>query len=60
MTCDLADKTFTDEAAARAHFEKMRWPDGPICPHCSTIDEATELHGESTARAFVRWRKKQN
>jgi transposase-like protein len=56
MTCDLTDKTFTDEAAARAHFEKMRWPDGPICPHCGTIDEATELHGESTRPGLYKCR----
>jgi transposase-like protein len=56
MTCDLTDKTFTDEAAARAHFEKMRWPDGPICPHCGTIDEATELHGESTRAGLYKCR----
>jgi transposase-like protein len=56
MTCDLTDKTFTDETAARAHFEKMRWPDGPICPHCGTIDEATELHGESTRQGLYKCR----
>ncbi len=56
MTCDLTDKTFTDETAARAHFEKMRWPDGPICPHCGTIDEATELHGKSTRPGLYKCR----
>jgi transposase-like protein len=56
MTCDLTDKTFTDEHAARAHFEKMRWPDGPICPHCGTIDEATELRGESTRAGLYKCR----
>lgn len=56
MTCDLTDKTFTDETAARAHFEKMRWPDGPICAHCGTIDEATELHGESTRQGLYKCR----
>jgi transposase-like protein len=50
------DKTFTDETAARTHFEKMRWPDGPICPHCGTIDEATELHGESTRAGLYKCR----
>ena len=23
-----------DDAEARAYLESMRWPDGPICPHC--------------------------
>ena len=25
---------FHDEAAARAWFELVRWPHGPVCPHC--------------------------
>jgi transposase-like protein len=56
MTCDLTDKTFTDETAARAHFEKMRWPNGPICPHCGVINEATELKGESTRPGLYKCR----
>lgn len=47
MTCDLTDKIFTDEEAARAHFEALRWPNGPICPHCGGVDEATLMHGKS-------------
>jgi transposase-like protein len=56
MTCDLTDKTFTDETAAREHFEKLRWPDGPVCHHCGTINEATELHGESTRAGLYKCR----
>jgi transposase-like protein len=48
MALNLKAKIFTDEAAARAHLEKIQWPDGPICPHCGVVDEATELSGEST------------
>jgi transposase-like protein len=47
MTCDLTDPIFTDETAARVHFEKLRWPAGPVCPHCGTVGEATELRGKS-------------
>lgn len=25
-----------DENAARAFLERLRWPDGPVCPHCKT------------------------
>jgi len=25
---------FSTEEAARAYFEALRWPDGPVCPHC--------------------------
>src|SRR5215472_7770042 len=48
MTVNLADPIFNDEDAARRHFEARRWPDGPICPHCGCIDNATELQGQST------------
>lgn len=44
----LTDPIFHDEDAARRHFEALRWPDGPICPHCGSIDNATELKGQST------------
>ncbi len=43
MTLDLSDSTFTDEDKARTHFEGIRWPNGPICPHCGNAD-ATRLY----------------
>jgi transposase-like protein len=48
MTLNFKDKTYTDEAAARAHLESLQWPNGPVCPHCSVVDEATKLQGQST------------
>jgi transposase-like protein len=48
MATDLTDPIFTDENAARAHFEMLRWPNGPACPHCGSVDNATELKGKST------------
>src|SRR5229473_7218210 len=56
MTCDLTDKIFTDENEARIHFEKLRWPDGPVCPHCGTVNEATELKGSSTRPGLYKCR----
>jgi len=47
MTLDLKAKIFTDEEAARRHLEKLQWPDGPVCPHCGSV-EATKLQGKST------------
>lgn len=38
-------KRFTDEQAARTHLEAIQWPDGPICPHCGTIDRASRIAG---------------
>lgn len=35
---DLTNKIFHDEDAARAHLEGQRWPNGAVCPHCSSPD----------------------
>src|SRR5438270_12509324 len=41
---DLTHPIFHDEAKARAHFEKLRWPDGPICPHCGSHKDIGKVH----------------
>ena len=48
MTVDLTNPIFHDEETARRHFEALRWPGGPICPHCGVVGNATELKGKST------------
>ncbi|HUA52985.1 MAG TPA: IS1595 family transposase, partial [Candidatus Sulfotelmatobacter sp.] len=45
---DLTNPIYHDDEAARRHFEAVRWPNGPECPHCGVIGEATELQGKST------------
>lgn len=47
MTINLTDPLFTDEAKARAHLEEIRWPDGPVCPHCGSLDKVYRLSGKS-------------
>jgi transposase-like protein len=34
---------FSSEDAAREYLEKLRWPDGPICPHCGLLNNAYRL-----------------
>jgi transposase-like protein len=53
MTVNLTDPIFHDEETARRHFEALRWPDGPICPHCGSFNNATELKGKSTRPGFT-------
>lgn len=36
---------FTSEEAARKHLEAIRWPSGPVCPHCGTVGEASRIQG---------------
>jgi transposase-like protein len=39
----LFEPHFTDEDKAREYLEAMRWPEGPICPHCGVIGEAGRI-----------------
>lgn len=41
------DAIYTDDEAARVHLESLLWPDGPVCPHCGVVDEATLMKGKS-------------
>jgi transposase-like protein len=34
----LTNPIFTDANKAREHLESLRWPNGPICPHCGNAD----------------------
>ncbi len=45
---NLTDPMFHDDDAARAHLEKLRWPNGPTCPHCGTVVGITRFQGKST------------
>ncbi len=36
--CDLTAPEFQDEDTARRHVEANRWPDGPVCPHCGSME----------------------
>ena len=45
---------YRDEDAARKHIEKTRWPDGPECPHCGLVNEATKLEPRNGSKKGVR------
>ena len=36
------------EKQARRYLEKVRWPNGPVCPHCGSGKKAYLLKGKST------------
>jgi transposase-like protein len=40
MTADLQNPAFVDDDAARQALEAIRWPEGPICPHCGCADHS--------------------
>lgn len=43
MEAAILQPQFTDEDKAREFLEAKRWPDGPVCPHCGVLNEATKL-----------------
>lgn len=47
---NITDPIYSDPEAAREHFEAIRWPNGPFCPHCGNADQdrITKLQGQST------------
>jgi transposase-like protein len=44
---ELSNPIYNNEDAARAHFEAVRWPNGPECPFCHHTDKVAPLGGGS-------------
>src|SRR5215471_5687140 len=38
MSLTLTDVSKLTEEEARETFERIRWPNGPVCPHCGSIE----------------------
>ena len=45
---NLSNPIYNDNNKARAHLEAILWPNGPVCPHCGVVGNATPLNGKST------------
>ncbi|HXY21958.1 MAG TPA: IS1595 family transposase [Burkholderiaceae bacterium] len=43
----LSAPHFHDETKAREYLESLRWPNGPICPHCGSVKTPYKLEGKS-------------
>lgn len=41
------DAIYTDDEAARRHLEALLWANGPVCPRCGVVNEATLMKGKS-------------
>jgi transposase-like protein len=41
------DPRFHDPEVARHFLESVRWPNGPVCPHCGAIENQYKLEGKS-------------
>lgn len=44
---NLTNPIFHDENKARQHLERVRWPNGPFCPHCGDVENSKPLAGKS-------------
>jgi transposase-like protein len=47
MTTKLQNPAFTDEEKAREALEAIRWPNGPVCPHCGSVEGIAKAQGKS-------------
>lgn len=41
----LSQPHFIDADAARIYLERIRWPNGPVCPHCGAVNHAYAIKG---------------
>ena len=51
---NLTDPMFHDDDAARAHFEALLWPNGPVCPHCKNAEQKTIWKIEANKEKKIR------
>jgi len=56
---DFSNPIFHDEAKAREWLEKRLWPNGPVCPKCGTVGEATLMKGKTTRAGLYKCRAKE-
>jgi transposase-like protein len=48
----LITMQYQDPDAARSRLEKVRWPEGPVCPHCGAVGQAHALKGRTTRKGL--------
>jgi transposase-like protein len=42
------DEALHDEAKAYELVESVLWPEGPVCPHCGSVERISKMQGKST------------
>lgn len=48
------DGFFQDEVQAYAFLEAIRWPSGPVCPHCQSTSKIYRLKPTRTGRRVLK------
>ena len=49
----FTEPRYTDDTAAREHLESIRWPNGPVCPHCGGTERNVRLQGAATRPGVI-------
>lgn len=52
-TATHTEARFNDDDAAREHLESIRWPNGPVCPHCGGTERNSRLNGTSHRAGLI-------
>lgn len=55
---ELHKAIYNDEVAALAHFESVRWPEGPTCFHCGSLN-VVRLQGKASRPGLFQCREKE-
>src|SRR3546814_836832 len=50
---DISDPIFSNVDKAREHLEQVRWPKGPVCPHCGEKERVHRLKGKSHRAGLI-------
>lgn len=50
-----AYRRWPDHDAAVAHLERIRWPEGPVCPYCGHTGISRKNEGRGKTLAARRW-----
>ena len=45
---NMTHPIYTNADKAREHLESLRWPNGPVCAHCSCVGRISKMQGKST------------
>jgi transposase-like protein len=50
VATDITNPVFQSETKARQYLESVRWPNGPVCPHCGGADCAKKIKAKPSAK----------
>jgi transposase-like protein len=52
LSLSILDARFTDRLAAAEYLETIRWPNGPVCPHCGESEKRPYPLKSTTRRLY--------